>query len=193
MKTNFLTTILLALLVLIVVPAAWLLFLGPQGNEEPTATAEVELDTPSPEIFEITIDETAKVLKANSEVYYQINGRDPETAKTGEDIPAGPNVRTWTASSTAQLQFSDGTVISLDENTALALYNNPNKNESNTGITLSLEGGKILVLSMEAWVRSMNGAFQAWTDGASMGITHDAAKGSFQVHCLGPEGNCYIE
>ena len=76
MKTNLLTTILLILIVLVIVPLGWYLFLGPQSQPPATETSIADFSTPSPVPQVFNTDALIRLLKTNSEINYQIPGQE---------------------------------------------------------------------------------------------------------------------
>ena len=192
-KRGFPTFFILIAAFVLVFPACLIIFLGSRTDTEPQETPYLAVATPTQVLKQIEADHTAVVQKAENGITYQLKYQNPEIAMAGDSIPAGSDVRTWTTDGTAELEFSDGSVVALDENTAIYLEKVSNTLIPENTTTLSIDSGEVLVLSGKVKVRSRNGAFQALSDETVMGISHDPTNGSFGVSCFGPGNNCRMQ
>ena len=82
---------------------------------------------------------------------------------------------------------------SIDQftNFSLQLSTDPAGGAGTAGV-VTLERGTVFVVSSSQWVKSIDGKYQAYSNGAQMGVSYLATQNTFQVDCFGQQGVCQL-
>jgi hypothetical protein len=73
----------------------------------------------------------------------------------------------------------------------LQISTNPSGGAGNAGI-VSLERGTVYVVSTSQWVKSIDGKYQVYLNGAQTGISYLVTQNTFQLDCFGQQGVCQL-
>ena len=184
-------TILSAVIVgLIVLGIIW--FFNNDGPKPPTTALVAQVShtvTPEPDLANGYV----KVIENLNQINYQVGNQSPSKATSGDQIPAGEDVRLWTISGNAKLGLSDGSVIVVDQNTTIWLSSITSDTNPNVKTRVTIERGNVLVLRGPVRMETKSDEFRAWSVGAVMGVRHQPAEGIFRVECFGPTGSCDVQ
>ena len=132
--------------------------LPPATTQAPVQTEQIALET---------------VLVQDGALNYRIQDQEPQLVQAGSEVPVGPEVQLSTSAGIARLQLDDGTRISIDQltNFSLQLATDPAGGAGTAGV-VSLERGTVFVVSPSQWVKSIDGKYQAYLNGAQMAVSY---------------------
>jgi len=184
-------TILSAVVVgLIVLGMIWLF--NDNGPKPPT-TAPVAQVSHAVTVEPDLANGYVKVIENLNQINYQVGNQSPSKATSGDQIPAGEDVRLWTISGNAKLGLSDGSVFILDQHTTIWLSSITSDTNPDVKTRVTIERGNVLVLRGPVRMETMSGEFRTWSDGAVMGVRYQPAEGIFRVECFGLTGSCDVQ
>lgn len=190
------TYLMAPVIVLSVVGAAFLLprLLADQGlgGLPPENTPQVVLAAGDPDGSPTPfLPASGTVLEMRGVVQLQRAGQGAQLLVTGDALPYGEAVRLWTTNGVARIQLMDGTLLVLGENTLVTVQAAGDDVEAETAngqYDLTLDQGRLLVITTQFTVFSDPHDYQLELIYAVAGIFYDPVLDLFEVDCL--EGSC---
>ncbi len=137
-----------------------------------------------------------EVLELQGNLTYQGKNQENVQLQVGDIIPANPPVRLFTDVGFARLWLSSGAEVVLDRATTVYLADMTSAPETDDFSAITLERGRILVISGSVRVINRSTGSQGLVTGAMMGVVQEqtlgllvepiSIVGLFTVYCFGP-------